>query len=558
MTRTLQPLERVSTTTPVVPADQPWEDLLAYVAVHRVATPAGGEELRMWYQSYSEPSGVVVCYATSTDGVTWHKPALGLVPFPDTNSSKANNIVLRGDAALYFGDVLYEPDDPDPSKVFKMVLFDRRAVPGIAAAVPGMWLAFSSDGLHWDRPDVKAGPALVAAYGGSPVTPPPFSDQDQDDFRSGAIGGQWLGPLATSDVINVFKDPKSGAYWAVHKTWIDGIDGNQFWKRAVALSTSADFQDWSTHRELLLYPDEHDDITTSYLPGVGNVGTELHGGPTFYHAEADVYVMMLEHLNWRSSPTGDLKCELALARGAGRGPDWRRPFRQHEGHPFFLDVNPAGPGKFDSGTLWMSAWPVRTAAASNETLFYYGAYSSWDAATASGRRSGAQRNGASRRRASKQASSWDAATASGIGAARMVRDRFAYLAQVNASYPAQVTTRPRSFDGVCRVTANVDTETSGVERSGTEQADVGRAGTTRANGGGTVTIEILDARGYRMRGFSQATATVIPADVNDVAAPVTWKGGATVDKLPKAADGYSLRIHVTGGAKVYAVSLVGC
>ena len=46
MTRTLQPLERVSTTTPVVPADQPWEDLLAYVAVHRVATPAGGEELR--------------------------------------------------------------------------------------------------------------------------------------------------------------------------------------------------------------------------------------------------------------------------------------------------------------------------------------------------------------------------------------------------------------------------------------------------------------------------------------------------------------------------------
>jgi hypothetical protein len=66
--------------------------------------------------------------------------------------------------------------------------------------------------------------------------------------------------------------------WADHKTWIDGIDGAQFWKRGVGMSASTDFVTWGRDRQLLLYPDEHDDPASAYLPGVGNVGTELHGG----------------------------------------------------------------------------------------------------------------------------------------------------------------------------------------------------------------------------------------------------------------------------------------
>ena len=74
------------------------------------------------------------------------------------------------------------------------------------------------------------------------------------------------------------------------------------------MSTSRDFVTWERDRHLLLYPDEHDDPSTAYLPGVGNVGTELHGGPTFYHPEAGLYLMLLEVLNWRSTPSGDLNC----------------------------------------------------------------------------------------------------------------------------------------------------------------------------------------------------------------------------------------------------------
>src|SRR5437764_1999929 len=40
-----------------------------------------GDELRMWYLggSSSDPGLLRACYAVSADGVTWEKPALGLV-----------------------------------------------------------------------------------------------------------------------------------------------------------------------------------------------------------------------------------------------------------------------------------------------------------------------------------------------------------------------------------------------------------------------------------------------------------------------------------------------
>ena len=43
----------------------------------------------------------------------------------------------------------------------------------------------------------------------------------------------------------------------------------------MARSTSKSFVTWSRDRHLVLYPDEFDGPSTSYLPGVGNVGVEL-------------------------------------------------------------------------------------------------------------------------------------------------------------------------------------------------------------------------------------------------------------------------------------------
>jgi hypothetical protein len=98
-----------------------------------------GNEYRMWYTGMDSESRRLVCFALSSDGVEW-KPNLGLVEYL---RGKQNNLVLldgnssmRGAICL----VLYEPDDPNPARRFKMV---REISPTEIVA------AFSPDGLRW-------------------------------------------------------------------------------------------------------------------------------------------------------------------------------------------------------------------------------------------------------------------------------------------------------------------------------------------------------------------------------------------------------------------------
>lgn len=152
------------------------------------------------------------------------------------------------------------------------------------------------------------------------------------------------------------RDPKSAEYRVYHKTWIDSGAGEMFWKRAVMLHTSPDFVDFKQNPgHLCLYPDQYDEDAGggAYKPGTGSTGIELHAGPVMYHAAADIYLMLAQHLDWTSTPDkGNLNMELALSRGDGT--QWERPFRSHLGYPKFLDVNPA-PKQFDSGTMWTNA-----------------------------------------------------------------------------------------------------------------------------------------------------------------------------------------------------------
>ena len=104
----------------------------------------------------------------------------------------------------------------------------------------------------------------------------------------------------------------------------------------------------------MLYPDEFDGPSTSYLPGVGNVGVELHGGPVFETLSGDVQLMLLEILNWTSTPnSGDLNCELGVSRDKGKTVS--TPERVKDMITFCYELET---GKFDSGALWMSSTPV--------------------------------------------------------------------------------------------------------------------------------------------------------------------------------------------------------
>src|SRR5207244_2723604 len=176
--------------------------------------------------------------------------------------------------------------------------------------------------------------------------------------------------------------------------------------------------------------------------------------------------------------------ELAISRD---GVTFERPFRK----PFWL---PRTAGEaFDSGSLFTNSSPVMLA---DEMRFYYGGYG----------------QGATGADDSKQVS--------GIGLATLPRDRFAALEPI--ADVAQVTLKPIDLTGVTALTLNADAT------------------------GGSIVAELLDAGGYRVRGFTQETAVPITGD--SLRHAVRWTG-AEVRELRAGA--YMLRVQLKG-AKVFA------
>ncbi len=97
-------------------------------------------QYRMWYDGYDKEGRRQICYAVSADGLKWERPKLGLVEY---RGGKENNLVaidggqpVRGMCAL----VVYDPEDPDPARRYKMV---REIDPTQVLA------SVSADGLTW-------------------------------------------------------------------------------------------------------------------------------------------------------------------------------------------------------------------------------------------------------------------------------------------------------------------------------------------------------------------------------------------------------------------------
>ena len=112
-----------------------------------------GDEYRMWYNGRIGVNSQLanmegfegrLCHAVSKDGINWEKPSLGLVEF---NGSKDNNIVLLPDETdIMAGIVLYEPDDPDPNKHFKLNYESGREDRHCRSKLPSKG-AYSENGL---------------------------------------------------------------------------------------------------------------------------------------------------------------------------------------------------------------------------------------------------------------------------------------------------------------------------------------------------------------------------------------------------------------------------
>jgi len=116
-------------------------------------------KFRMWYSAVDswegfEPSrgNLRLAYAESADGVHWEKPKLGLREFA---GNKDNNL-LDLESLCYSPAVLYEPDEPDANKRFKMAYTGYRH-PEVDSKMAMIRIAYSPDGLHWkDEPATPA------------------------------------------------------------------------------------------------------------------------------------------------------------------------------------------------------------------------------------------------------------------------------------------------------------------------------------------------------------------------------------------------------------------
>jgi len=170
---------------PLIVPEHPWESqsvLLYGGVIHDAHT----DRFRMWYLAWGKHVGQdsFICYAESTDGLTWTKPKLGVVAF---KGSKQNNIVMPGWSQT---SVLRDPHDPDPQRRFKALL-----------RYNGMRGFTSPDGIHWK----DVGVLLEQAFDGTTLHWDPVNEK-------------WIA------MVKIFKDGKRARGYAESSDFLHWTD----------------------------------------------------------------------------------------------------------------------------------------------------------------------------------------------------------------------------------------------------------------------------------------------------------------------------------------------
>lgn len=102
--------------------------------------------LRMWYMAFAGKGGGRLCYATSSDGVHWQRPKLGLVEF---QGSRENNIVL---GSFREGAVMLDPVAPPQERFKTLASYGGKRPSALGVSTIGSLMLMSSpDGIHWNR-----------------------------------------------------------------------------------------------------------------------------------------------------------------------------------------------------------------------------------------------------------------------------------------------------------------------------------------------------------------------------------------------------------------------
>lgn len=288
---------------PIIPAKNKWTALDKAVAPSTVMADPAGDGLRMWYIPHSRSGlGYHLGYGTSTDGVCWEFPDLGLIDF---RGSKHNNLVLLN---VIGGRVLFDPHATNPAERYKTVVYRHKPKP------VGFSVAFSPDGFRW--------------------TPMHWiKELDDSGERSGT---------GASDVVNIFHDPVRKEFVAVFKMWSRqgdytvavkrGTPAPRCGRRILGTSRSKDFRRWSK-ASVILRPDDKDAKTL-----------EFYGMPAVIR-RGGLFIGILPCLIDDAKPDGIGWTELAISRDGDR---WRRIRLP------FLPRSESKPGAPDHAIAWAS------------------------------------------------------------------------------------------------------------------------------------------------------------------------------------------------------------
>ncbi len=309
------------------------------IAVQSKSPPWWNPDLGAWewwyWAMYDETPGRMYAaegrvnhYATSTNGVDWDIPNLGI---HELRGSKDNNVAYdsseRG-LALYH--IIRDDAEPDPERRFKGIFARAHH---LADRIPG----FSPDGFSWTFPDAE--------------------------------------PVPSKDTSNYLHDVDQGRFVGMVKHGTE-------WGRSVWLTTSEDFVTWTTPR-LVLHSDLEDRrnrkarveavvrdpayLSPPLVDGVDYLAEIYQMALTAYEGVYIGFPMIFNPAGAIPPPHGNFtalnQTELAVSRDLV---DWERVADR----ALFLDVLPWDGVNFESAQLALCGPPIRRG---DELWVYYGA-----------------------------------------------------------------------------------------------------------------------------------------------------------------------------------------
>ena len=339
---------------PVLCPVMPWEGSRV-IATGNVRRDPDDGLFKMWYLAGSGnaddwPSMTLICHATSTDGVQWTRPALGIHAF---RGSLQNNIVAapcipEGTKWRFgpFSNTVNPHDHERPHKALAFSFNQWKRDPGVVHP-SGTYLMTSSDGLHWDE---SARPLwyLADGYGDGPRLMYDASRRRYMAFLKVYEDSRGR-PLRRQDVAGVLKSfVKDGS-----DEWVE-LAENQDLVRRRAIAFSDDLVHWTEPRYILPIDDQDNPGDQTYTLTGWPYESMYLGLLTIYHLES--------HGTWTA---GTQHIEPVYSRD---GEDWVRPGDRSVVFP---------PGRlhtdWDQGApfFFSHAQPIRVG---DELWFYYNAH----------------------------------------------------------------------------------------------------------------------------------------------------------------------------------------